>query len=103
MVRGYLRELEPAPMGALGLERTSVEDPVQTTTGSEGRIGQDGWRGSAVAIGRAAKIESRLLMEESVEKCTVNIAEKKASLTGSIDPEKAAEIITEMGYPAKVI
>ena len=51
----------------------------------------------------AAKIESRLLMEEGIEECTVNIAEKKASVTGSIDPEKAAEIITEMGYPAKVI
>jgi len=50
-----------------------------------------------------ARIEGRLMKEEGVDACAVNFATGNASVTGSIDPEKAAEIVTEMGYPSRAI
>jgi len=47
-----------------------------------------------------AKIEGVLMKEEGVEACSVNFASGRASVTGSIDPLRAAEIVTAMGYPA---
>ncbi|NGX50991.1 MAG: Copper-exporting P-type ATPase A, partial [Chlamydiae bacterium] len=47
-----------------------------------------------------AKIEKRLMREEGVRACSVNFASGRASIEGSIDPERAAALITELGYRA---
>ncbi|MGE0199264.1 MAG: heavy metal translocating P-type ATPase [Simkaniaceae bacterium] len=50
-----------------------------------------------------AKIEKRLKKEEGVEDCAVNFASGKGHVKGEISPERAAQIITEMGYPSTPI